>query len=88
LCPALADIILAEIGKTDIFDGVKLTDYDEAVKSGEIVLVDTEVFEAFFENVKRFIVTNTVLISPGIRMTTTLSAAIARSSLPSSKKAA
>lgn len=53
LGPALADIILAEIGKTDIFDGVKLTDYDEAVKSGEIVLVDTEVFEAFFENVKK-----------------------------------
>lgn len=50
--PAMADIILEEIGKTDIFDGVKLTDYDEAVKNGMIVLVDKEVFEAFFEKVK------------------------------------
>jgi len=53
LGPTLADIILSEITKTDIFTGVKIKDYDEAVKAGEIVLVDTEVFEAFFENVKK-----------------------------------
>ena len=50
--PGMADVILEEIGKTDIFDGVKLTDYDKAIEDGKIVLVDTEVFEAFFKNVK------------------------------------
>ncbi len=52
LGPVMADVILDEMSRIDIFDGVKLTDYDEAVKSGMIVLVDKEVFEAFFENVK------------------------------------
>ena len=36
LGPALADVILSEIGKTDIFTGVKLTDYNSAVESGKI----------------------------------------------------
>ncbi len=52
LGPVMADIILDYMGKTDIFDGVKLTDYDKAVKDGKIVLVDKEVFDAFLECVK------------------------------------
>ena len=51
--PAMADVILEEIGKTDIFNGVKLVDYDEAVKDGKIVLVNDEVFNAFFTEVKK-----------------------------------
>lgn len=51
--PAMADVILEEIGKTDIFNGVKLVDYDEAVKDGKIVLVNDEVFNAFFAEVKK-----------------------------------
>ena len=53
LGPALADVILSEISKTDMFDGVKLTDYDKAVKDGMIVLVDDEVFDAFLKEVKK-----------------------------------
>ncbi len=60
--PVMADIILGEMNKTDIFDGVKLTDYDQAVNDGKIVLVDKEVFEAFFECVK-----NESLLSDDIR---------------------
>ena len=52
LGPALADVILSEIGKTDIFTGVKLTDYNSAVESGKIVLVNDEVYTAFIEAVK------------------------------------
>ena len=51
--PSMADVILDEIGKTDIFDGVKLCDYDKAVAEGKIVLVDKDVFEAFFKEVKK-----------------------------------
>ena len=50
--PAMADVILAQMDKTDIFDGIKISDYEKAVKDGKIVLVDKEVFEAFFECVK------------------------------------
>lgn len=53
LGPALADIVLAEIGKTDIFTGVKLTDYDKAVADGMIVLINDEVFDAFVSEVKK-----------------------------------
>ena len=53
LGPALADVILREIGKTDIFDGVKTVDYDEAVKNGLIIHINDEVFNAFIENVKK-----------------------------------
>ena len=52
LGPALADVILEEIGKTDIFNGVKLVDYDKALADGMIELIDNEVFEAFFKEVK------------------------------------
>jgi len=51
--PAMADVILDEIGKTDIFNGVKLTDYDKAVADGKIVLIGDEVFDAFLKEVKK-----------------------------------
>ncbi|MBR2473756.1 MAG: phospho-sugar mutase [Clostridia bacterium] len=51
--PAMADVILDEIGKTDIFNDVKLTDYDKAVADGKIVLIGDEVFDAFLKEVKK-----------------------------------
>ena len=60
--PAMADVILEEMSKTDIFDGVKTVDYDKALADGKIVLVDTEVFEAFFKCVK-----NESLLSDDVR---------------------
>ncbi len=53
LGPALAGVILQEIGKTDIFEGVKTVDYDEAVKRGLIIHINDEVFRAFIESVKK-----------------------------------
>ena len=50
--PEIADVVLEEIGKTDIFDGVKTVDYDEALKNGDIQLIGDEVFEAFFKAVE------------------------------------
>ncbi len=47
LPPKEADVVLAEIEKTDIFTGVKTMDYDEAVKSGLITVIAEEVDEAF-----------------------------------------
>lgn len=51
--PTVADSILEEIGKTDIFDGVKTVDYDEAVAKGLIIPICDEVFAAFISEVKK-----------------------------------
>lgn len=53
LGPAMADIILEEIGKTDIFDGVKTMDYEMAEKQRLIIPINDEVFNAFFASVKK-----------------------------------
>ena len=47
LPPKEADVVLAEIEKTDIFSGVKSMDFDKAVKKGLITLMGEEVDEAF-----------------------------------------
>ena len=47
LPPAQADIVADAISKTDIFDGIKTTDFDRAVKSGKITIIGEEVDEAF-----------------------------------------
>ncbi len=51
LPPPEADIVLSEIEKTDIFDGIKLMDYDRAIKSGLITIIGEEVDEAFLHHV-------------------------------------
>ena len=52
LNPELASIVLEEIGKTDIFTGVKSCDFDEAVKSGIIELIGDEVEDAYLDCVQ------------------------------------
>jgi len=47
LPPKEADVVLAEIEKTDIFTGVKTMDFDKAVKKGLITIIAEEVDEAF-----------------------------------------
>lgn len=47
LPPREADVVLAEIEKTDIFTGARLTDFDKAVKKGLITIIGEEVDEAF-----------------------------------------
>ncbi len=50
LPPPEADIVLSEIEKTDIFDGIKTMDYDKAIKSGLITVIGREVDEAFLHH--------------------------------------
>ncbi len=52
LGPQLADVVLEETKTTDIFDGVKAMDYDEAVKTGLVIPMGDDVFNAFFEAVR------------------------------------
>ncbi len=52
LGPQLADIILDETKKTDIFDGVKTVDYDKAVADGLIIPIGEDCFEAFWKEVE------------------------------------
>lgn len=47
-----ADEILNNIGKTDIFSGVKLISYDEGFKKGLISYITPEVITAFINHVK------------------------------------
>lgn len=47
-----ADEILNNIGKTDIFSGVKLISYDEGFKKGLISYITPEVITAFISHVK------------------------------------
>ena len=47
LPPKEADVVLAEIEKTDIFTGARLADFDKAVKKGLITIIGEEVDEAF-----------------------------------------
>jgi len=49
--PSMADVILEYMGKTDIFDGVKTVDYDDAVANGMIVVADDTMFNAFVDRV-------------------------------------
>lgn len=52
LGPELASIVLDEIEKTDIFNGVKKCDFDDAVKSGMIEIMGDEVEEVYLDHVQ------------------------------------
>ncbi len=51
--PSMADVILEEIGKTDIFDGVKALPYADAVADGMITVADDGMFNAFVDRVMK-----------------------------------
>jgi phosphoglucomutase len=51
LPPHHASAIAAKMNELDVFDSVKLADYDEAVKSGMITLIGDETDELFLSNV-------------------------------------
>ncbi len=52
LGPEFASIVLDEIEKTDIFNGVKKCDFDDAVKSGMIEIMGDEVEEVYLDRVQ------------------------------------
>lgn len=47
-----ADAISAAIAEVDLFDGVRICDFDEAVASGDIQWIDDEVLERFVDAVE------------------------------------
>lgn len=53
LNPELASKVLEEIGKTDLFSGVKRCDFETAVAEGTIVIIGDEVEEAYLDQVER-----------------------------------
>ncbi len=52
LNPELAGKVLEEIGKTDLFTGVKRCDFEAAVSEGKIVMIGDEVEEAYLDQVQ------------------------------------
>ena len=56
LPPEHANTVYEEICKTDIFNGVKRVDFDEAVKSGKITVIGAEMDEKYLTKVKEQIV--------------------------------
>ncbi len=52
LNPELADKVLEEIGKTDLFSGVKRCDFETAVAEGKIIMIGDEVEEAYLDQVQ------------------------------------
>lgn len=61
LPPAEADVVAKEMAATDIFTGVKTTDFDEAVKSGMIRMLGKDTDEAYLGEVIK------VAVNPGLR---------------------
>ena len=47
-----ADAVYAEMQKTDVFDDVKLADFDEAVADGRIEYIGQDTIEALYDNIK------------------------------------
>ncbi len=51
ISPEQADIVSAAINSVDIFEGVKLGDFDEGVKNGAIEIIGKEIDETYMETV-------------------------------------
>lgn len=51
LAPEQADVVSACINSTDIFDGVKICDYDEAVAAGKITILPRDFDDIYLGNV-------------------------------------
>ena len=47
-----AGAVYAEMQATDVFTGVKLTDYDAALAAGDIAYIEQDTIEALYENIK------------------------------------
>lgn len=48
-----AEAVLDRIGKTDIFDGIKTLDFEEALKSGMVSYIGDDVIDGFFADVRK-----------------------------------
>lgn len=56
LPPEHAKIVSDEIAKVDIFDGVKKTDFESAVKDGKIIVIGSEIDKKYLDTVEKQLV--------------------------------
>ncbi len=61
LPPEHADTVSAEIGKVDIFNDVALSDFDEAVKNGKIIIIGEDIDEKYLAEVEKQLVNPDVI---------------------------
>jgi len=69
LNPQLADIVLAEIQKTDIFSGVKKMDFDEGVKKGLIEIMGEYVEDKYLDEVEKQCINPELIKEKGDKLT-------------------
>ena len=63
-----ADIVYAEIQKTDILDGAKMMDFDEGMKAGLIAYVGDECKEALYDAIKARSVRPSICETAGLKL--------------------
>ncbi len=69
LNPQLADIVLEEIQKTDIFTGVKRMDFDEGVKCGLIEIMGEDVEDKYLDEVQKQCINPELIKEKGDKIT-------------------
>ena len=63
-----ADAVLANILSVNEFDGVKLTDFDEGLKSGMISYIGQDVVESYYENVLKQSIHSEIVKTSGFKV--------------------
>ena len=63
-----AGTVYDEIQKVDIFNGVKLVDFEEGIKSGLIEWVDESVYETYLDNVQAQTVNKDICKNAGLKV--------------------
>ncbi|SDM85513.1 phospho-sugar mutase [Acetanaerobacterium elongatum] len=66
--PEIADVVLEEIGKVDYFTGVSIMSFDDAVKSGAILFIKQEVYEAYYRCVLKQQINPGLCESAGLKL--------------------
>ncbi len=69
LNPHLADVVLEEIRKTDIFNGVKRMDFEEAKEKGLIEIMGEEVEDEYIKNVLAQLINPELIKEKGDKIT-------------------
>lgn len=63
-----ANQVLENIEKVDIFDGVRLMDYDEARRAGKIEIISDDVLEAFLQAIQTQSINRDVVREAGLKV--------------------
>lgn len=69
LAPDLADIVLEEINKTDIFEGVKRISFDEGIEKGLIEIMGEDVEDEYLKEVEKQCINPELIKEKGDKLT-------------------